>query len=317
MNYSKKAVIVLCLLNIMFSACTEVARQTSNAPTVQTIVFNAPSVDREMRFSLVLPADYHTSNKCYPVLYMLHGYGGYHLGWIDDGIADQAAAYDLIVVVPDAGNSWYANWAVSTDGKKNNWHDYIVKDIVGYVDSHYRTIPKRAGRAIGGLSMGGYGAVTLGLKNPDMFCSVASHSGALAHGAKYREKVEKGEPVSPFGPRPDWMADFDVPNFGTYEERSPRGDIITTLEQGDAIDPFKLVLKVPEDKRPDIYIGCGRDDFLFDTFNNFGKHLRDNNITHTYRVSDGWHKHEYWAREVQYSLTHQYQVILKKLKAVK
>jgi len=281
--------------------------------SVETIVFDAPSVGRSLRFNLVLPKDYGQSEKRYPVLYLLHGYGGNYTGWIADGAADYAAAYDLIIVVPDSGNSWYANWKASEDGKKNNWEDYIVKDVVGYVDSHYRTISRRQGRAIGGLSMGGYGAVVIGLRNPEMFCSVASHSGALSYGRKFAERLKKGEPVSPFGPRPDWMSDFDIPGFGTYSERSPRGQIITSLEEADAIDVFKLVVGLDEDKRPDIYIGCGRSDFLFDSFKAFGEHLRENNITHTSRVSDGAHTHEYWAREVRYSMAHQYQVMQRSL----
>ena len=157
--------------------------------------------------------------------------------------------------------------------------------------------------------MGGYGAVVTGLGNPEMFCSVASHSGALSYGRKYAERLKKNEPVSPFGPRPDWMNDFDVPGFGTYSERSPRGQIVSTAEQAAAIDPFKLVVGLDESECPDIYIGCGRDDFLFDAFEAFGEHMRKNKITHTYRVSDGAHTHDYWARELRYSMAHQYQVI--------
>lgn len=312
--FVKSAVAVLLI--VMVCGCSTAAKQSNTGQSVsaaETIVINAPSVGREMRFSLVLPKGYHTSQKRYPVLYMLHGYGGYHLGWIDDGIADHAAAYDLIIVVPDAGNSWYANWKVSEDGKKNNWEDYIIKDIVGYVDSNYRTIARRDGRAIGGLSMGGYGAVLIGLRNPEMFCSVASHSGALNYGNKFRERLKKNEPVSPFKPRPSWMSDFDVPNFGTYSQRSPRGQIVTTAEEADAIDLFKLVVKLDDKNRPDIYIGCGRDDFLFNSFKAFGEHLRENDITHTYRVSDGKHDHGYWGREIRYSMAHQYQVIQRSL----
>jgi S-formylglutathione hydrolase FrmB len=314
----KKSVnlVVFVLAVILVCGCVEQQIESvgPKKSSVQNIVFDAPSVGRSMRFNLVLPAGYGTSNKRYPVLYLLHGYGGFYMGWIDDGAADHASAYDLIVVVPDSGNSWYANWAVSTDGKKNNWEDYIIKDIVDYVDSHYRTIDRREGRAIGGLSMGGYGAMVLGLRNPDMFCSISTFSGALGYGRKYAERVKNNEPVSPFGPRPDWMSDFDVPGFGTYSERSPRGNIVTTIEQAEAIDPFKLVTGLDKSKLPDIYIVCGRSDFLFEDNKAFAKHLRDNNITHTSRVSEGAHDHDYWAKEIRYSMAHQYQVIQKELK---
>lgn len=310
-----KLVLVLSIVFVCGCSATQQADNTKAGDcSVESVVFDAVSVGRSMRFNIVLPLGYDGCEKRYPVLYMLHGYGGYYMGWIDDGIADHVASYDLIVVVPDSGNSWYANWKVNEDGEKNDWEDYIVKDVVGYVDSHYRTIPRREGRAIGGLSMGGYGAVVIGLRNPEMFCSVASHSGTLTWGRKYADRIRKGEPVSPLKARPDWMSDFDVPGFGTYLERSPKGQIVTSVEEADAIDVFKLVVGLAENERPDIYIGCGRSDFLFDAFEAFGEHLRENDITHTYRVSDGAHTHPYWGREVRYSMAHQYQVILRSLK---
>jgi S-formylglutathione hydrolase FrmB len=304
------------LLTVFICSCSvlKAANPDNSSSSVQTVVFEAPSVGRTMRFSLVLPKDYDQSEKRYPVLYLLHGYGGCHSDWIGNGAAAYASVYDLIVVSPDAGNGEYINWAVSEDGRTNNWQDYIVKDVVGYVDSHYRTIARREGRAIGGLSMGGNGAAVIGLSNPEMFCSVASHSGNLNCGGKLREKLEQNEPVSPDEPRPDWMSDRDIPGFGTYAERTPRGKIVTSVSQADAIDVFKLVLGLDDSRRPDIYIGCGREDFLFNDFEEFGAHLRKNNITHTYRVSDGAHNQEYWARELQYSMAHQYQVMLRSLK---
>ena len=308
--------VVLLMVFVCGCSTTQQADDVGGSiSSVQTVVLDAPSVGRSMRFNLVLPKDYGQSEKRYPVLYLLHGYGGNYTGWIQDGVADYAADYDLIVVVPDSGNSWYANWKVSEDGMKNNWEDYIVKDVVGYIDSHYRTISACQGRAIGGLSMGGYGAMVIGLRNPEMFCSIACHSGALSYGRKFAERLKKNEPVSPVGTRPDWMSDFDIPGFGTYLERSPKGQIVTSVKEADAIDPFKLVLELAEGDRPDIYIVCGRSDFLFDDFEAFGEHLRENDITHTYRVSDGAHTHEYWGREVRYSMAHQYQVIQRSLKA--
>ena len=298
------------ILGLFCSTGTTVSTPKSEE-LAQTVIFPAPSVaPREMRFSLVLPKDYETSNKSYPVLYLLHGYGGTHLQWVNDGVPGYAKAYDLIVVMPDAGNSFYANWVVRGEGVKDNWEDSIVKDLVGYVDSHYRTIARREGRAIGGLSMGGSGATVIGLRNPDMFCSIASHSGAqMFLVAMMRDRLKVGEPVNPLRERPGWLKDHDIPGFGTFVERSPSGQIVTTLEEVDAIDATKLVLEVPKDKLPDIYIDCGTDDFLFDRFKAFTKILRDNQITHTARIAPGGHSHEYWTTNVRYSMAHQYQVM--------
>ncbi len=115
--------------------------------------------------------------------------------------------------------------------------------------------------------------------------------------------------MNPLRERPGWLKDHDIPGFGTFVERSPSGQIVTILEEVDAIDATKLVLEVPKDKLPDIYIDCGTDDFLFDGFKVFTKILRDNQITHTARIAPGGHSHEYWTTNVRYSMAHQYQVM--------
>ena len=222
---TRGAPLVVLILGLFCFTGTTVSPQESEG-LAPTIIFPAPSVaPREMRFALVLPKDYETTNKSYPVLYLLHGYGGNHMQWVNDGVPGYAEAYDLIVVMPDAGNSFYANWVVSGDGVKDKWENYIVKDLVGYVDSHYRTIARREGRAIGGLSMGGDGATVIGLRHPDMFCSIASHSGSQGRlTSEIRDRLKAGEPTMPlFVERPDWMKDYDIPGFGTYLERSPTG----------------------------------------------------------------------------------------------
>jgi enterochelin esterase-like enzyme len=109
------------------------------------------------------------------------------------------------------------------------------------------------------------------------------------------------------------MEDFDIPGFGTYLERSPRGQMVTTEEEIDAIDAMKLVLDVPKDELPDNYIDCGTEDFLFERFQAFTALMRDNEITHTARLCPGGHTHEYWRENVRFSMAHQYQVLTKAL----
>src|SRR5262249_7118829 len=142
--------------------------------------FDAPSVGRTLKYQIILPRGYETdTGRRYAVLYLLHGLTSNYTAWAKLGAGRAAASFDdLIVVSADAGNSWYVNWAESEEGQKNAWEDCIVKDLVGHIDATYRTIASRDGRAINGLSMGGYGALTLGLRHPDMFCAIGSHSGA-------------------------------------------------------------------------------------------------------------------------------------------
>ena len=157
---------------------------TAQELELQTVEFESPAVDRMMKYNILLPRDYEETTDRYPVLYLLHGLGQDFTTWgRSNGAPFYAGLYDdVIVVMPDGGNSWYVNWAESKDGQTNSWADHIVRDVVNHVDWNYRTVARREGRSIAGLSMGGYGSITLGLRNPEMFISIGTTSGALEYG---------------------------------------------------------------------------------------------------------------------------------------
>src|SRR3954467_4556609 len=181
---------IRCLHAIVFaSALASPAR--AEAPSTKTVEIDSPAVGRKLKYTIVLPADYESSVERYPVLYLLHGYTSDYTAWPRLGAAKAAEPYDLIVVSADAGNSWYVNWAKSEDGEKKDWEDAIVKDLVGHIDATYRTIAAREGRAINGLSMGGYGALMLGLRHPDLFSSLGSHSGAIDLARSYSKRLKE------------------------------------------------------------------------------------------------------------------------------
>ena len=155
-------------LAVLVSCCFLVDQAQAEPRPVTRVTIHAPSVARDMAFNLILPAGYENSGKRYPVLYLLHGRNQDLEIWPRMRVPEYAANYDLIVMMPDAGNSWYVNWAESEGGEKNDWTDYIIEDLIGYVDAHYRTITARAGRAIDGYSMGGYGTLYLGFTHPEL-----------------------------------------------------------------------------------------------------------------------------------------------------
>jgi S-formylglutathione hydrolase FrmB len=286
---------------------------------VKTVAFTSESVGRTMKYNVVLPAKYDQAADRYPVLYLLHGLTSNYTDWARMGVPEYARAYDLIVVMADAGNSWYVNWAESADGQKNRWEDAIVKDLIGHVDATYRTIPRREGRAINGLSMGGYGGLMLGLRHPDLFCSIGSHSGAVAFAKSAAERLRDGrgparparEPSTTPNPR------IGIEGFSSQVERSPKGRVFTTPEECAAYDPFQLVLKIPRDKLPHIYLDCGTEDRLIDGSRAFVKVLTDNKVPFTYAESGGGHAPPYWAREVGHSMAVQYAVIQRHLAAAR
>ena len=111
-----------------------------------------------MKYNIVLPESYESSSERYPVLYLLHGLTSNYVAWSRMGTSFYAGVVrDLIIVMPDGGNSWYVNWAANDEGRRNAWEDHIIQDVIGHVDENFRTIARREGRAINGLSMGGYG----------------------------------------------------------------------------------------------------------------------------------------------------------------
>lgn len=144
--------------------------------------YASAAMGRRAQFNVYLPPSYtRTTNRKYPVVYLLNGFNGSNIEWearnIDavlDKVVEDNGLEESIVVFPDGGSGWYV------DTSAGNYRTMIVDEIVPLVDRSYRTIADRDHRGISGVSMGGQGAFTLGLKNPAVFSSIASHMGALS-----------------------------------------------------------------------------------------------------------------------------------------
>ncbi|MDA0927879.1 MAG: alpha/beta hydrolase-fold protein [Proteobacteria bacterium] len=295
---------------------------------LQTIEFFSPSVGREMKFDIVLPQGYDSSEERYPVLYLLHGYMQNYTVW---GRNLGAAFYarnveDLILVLPDGGNSWFVNYARSDDGQLNNWEDYIIRDLIPYVDANFRTEARREGRAISGLSMGGFGAFALGLRHPHLFESIGSTSGALAFARTNAVGLAAGIPVTQgnvprsaedqlrFEEVDGFIAEvIDIPGFSTQAERTPAGAPFETAAQAEAYDPFEIIYNVPKSQLPHIYIDSGTEDGLITVARELAQLLMLNNVPFDYMQSRGSHNSEYWRRSIGHMLNIQYEVMQRAL----
>lgn len=305
---------ICCCLLLFIVVMTACGPQPT--PELRTVEFDAPSVDRVMKYNIFLPATYASSEDRYPVLYLLHGLTGNFTHWTD-GVTAHCEDLDLIVVMPDAGNSWYINWAQSDAGQKNNWEDFVIRDVIGHVDANYRTIARKAGRAISGLSMGGYGAIMLGLRHPDLFCSIGSQSGALDYATGSRRRLAGGERAWVIWedrltgtPNPN----IGIEGFSSQIERTPLGEIFLTAEDCDNYDPFKLVLQVPVENVPHIYLDCGVEDPLLDSARQFVKILGENKVPFTFAEAPGDHNWDYWNRELGHALAVQMYVLQQNLR---
>jgi S-formylglutathione hydrolase FrmB len=149
------------------------------------LTVSTAALSRPVHVDVLLPTGYDANTDRYPVLYLLHGTSGGADDWIDFGNAVAATApYPLIVVMPDAGydgdgGSWYTNWVDQhTALGTSNWETFHVDQLVPWVDANLRTDATRDGRAVAGLSQGGFGAFSYAARHPDTFVSAGSFSGA-------------------------------------------------------------------------------------------------------------------------------------------
>jgi S-formylglutathione hydrolase FrmB len=247
---------------------------------VQACRFQSESLGQERFFNILLPANYDTSTRRYPVLYLLHGLGDDHTAWsFMTNLSGHAAAHEILVVMPDAGRSFYVNSAADPKAK---FEDFIVKDLIPYVDSHFRSIPLPRARAVAGLSMGGYGAAFLGLKHYRRFSAIGAFSGALGI-------ARSAAPANPANAEAERRTRELQSLFG------PPGS-----PDRAARDPFALLEKVPPAEMPMLYIACGAQDFLLAQNRDFVELLAKKKIPYEYReVSPRVHSWDFWDDQVE------------------
>ena len=166
-----------CILCFLFNVAGY-----SQSTVFESLSFESNKLGRKVSYSIYLPSDYSTSKRNYPVLYLLHGYTDNETNWIQMGqmktIADRAIANEeavpMIIVMPDAWDTWYIN---QYDGKVP-YEDMFFEELIPYMEKTYRIRSDKESRAIAGLSMGGYGSLYYGLSHPDMFCYIYACSPA-------------------------------------------------------------------------------------------------------------------------------------------
>ena len=235
-------------------------------PRVVSSTFWSPALGREMPFEVYLPQGYDSGNAArYPVLYMLHGLGGNQTDWEADGLfstaSDLIAAGEIppMIIVTPAGESGY--WMDHANNGPR-FGTYVSKDLVSLIDRSYRTLPNGATRAIGGMSMGGHGALQLALNNPGEFGIVGAHSVALRR---------KDQAFSFFGD-------------ATYYQ---------------AHDPVSIVKSRPSAARQlVIWVDIGRGDEWSAAATQFHDQLVSQNVQHAWTTGSGGHDAAYWRGHV-------------------
>ncbi|MFC6131501.1 MULTISPECIES: alpha/beta hydrolase [Streptomyces] len=141
--------------------------------------FDTDAIGWDPAVNVLLPDDYHWGGRTYPVLYLFHG-GGTDQDFITfdrERIRDWTAGKPIIVVMPDGGHAgWYSN-PVSSNVGPRNWEHFHIAQLLPWVEANFRTFAEYDGRAVGGFSMGGFGALKYAAKYWGHFASVSAHSG--------------------------------------------------------------------------------------------------------------------------------------------
>jgi S-formylglutathione hydrolase FrmB len=232
----------------------------------------------DRKYAIYLPPDYYTSERTYPVLYLLHGAGDDQTGWVAFGevltIADKeilsGKATPMIIVMPD-GNTGQRGYFNDIKGEWR-YEDFFFEELIPFIEKTYRAKTEKRYRAISGLSMGGGGTFMYALHHPELFSSACPLSAAT-------------------GP-------LTLDEAKAYYER--RG--LKTSDGAETENYFKrhsvlqLLQTVPVDQIKSVrwYIDCGDDDFLYEGNSLVHIALKKKEIPHEFRIRDGAHNWTYW-----------------------
>ncbi|MCU0452997.1 MAG: esterase family protein [Bacteroidetes bacterium] len=246
---------------------------------VQDSLF-APALGRSMRYVVALPAGHDTS-RSWPGIILLHGFSGLETDWSTfTPLTEMVAGLPLVVVMPEGNSAWYVN---STTVPGEQYEDYIMRDL-------RRTIARRYGvdttrLSIGGLSMGGYGALTLALRHPRMFQFVAPFSSSLD-------------------------IPMDIPLLEQHGRQGMRPELErafgpTLSAAWTAHDPFTLASSIDTAGAPYFYIGTGIQDEFRERLSyhrRFIEVLRQRGFRYEYHESPGRHNWPYWSTALRGAL---------------
>jgi len=222
------------------------------------VKFLSTSIQKQDTMKVIVP----DGRGPFPVLYLLHGMSDDYSIWLrQTSIERYVAGLRLMVVMPDTHRFFYVN-----DPRPGGlaYEDHIIKDVIGQTDRLFPTIRARRARAVAGLSMGGYGAMMLAMKNSGKFSVAVSHSGAM--GFAHRTLANR--------------ADINVLAQGL-----PRGKY----------DLYTLAKKLKNSRaKLAVRFDCGTEDFLIEHNRHFHSHLNKIGLVHEYAEHPGEHTWSYW-----------------------
>ena len=247
--------------------------------------FASAALGREVAYVVDLPPSYATAaSRKYPVVYALHGLFEGAGFWERRGLAailaqlrESGAVAEFLVVAVDGGNSFFVN------APAGRYEDLLTKDLMAHVEATYRVVPGRPGRALLGISMGGYGALHIAFDQPALVAAVATHSAMLLETA----------PSAEAGARRGQMAAF----------HQVFGDPIDTA-LWTANDPLALARKLDAKAAPALFIDCGAEDRygLASGHGELHRILEERGVAHAFELPPGDHGYEFVRARLEKSL---------------
>jgi S-formylglutathione hydrolase FrmB len=268
---------------LFFCFLMNISLAQNSGKIIEQQIVKSAILGKDVKYTIYLPADYESSQRNYPVVYLLHGYTDDNTGWLQFGevnrYADKAIGDGtippMIIVMPNGDSSWYIN---SFDGKEK-YEDFFIKEFMPAIEKKYHIKAEKKYRGIAGLSMGGYGSLIYSLKYPELFAAAAPFSAGV-------------------------FTDDELVNMPDENYKNVLAPLFgQNLKGKDRLNDAwykNSVLKIVETKSADdlkkvrYWIDCGDDDFL--TKGNCMLHLalRDKKVPHEFRVRDGAHNWTYW-----------------------
>jgi len=258
-------------MRIFIIAIFTLLQQIVFAAIVDTVETYSPSMKKNIKAVVIRPDQYNKMSAL-PVVYLLHGSSGNYTNWVKrvGSIKDFADQYSMMIVCPDGMNSWYWDSPVNSDIR---YETYISSELIKWIDSHYKTIREAKGRAITGLSMGGYGALYLAIRHQDVFGAAGSMSGCVD--------------IRPFSN--SWNMPDLLGSYADFPERWESRSVINMLHLVKP-DAFTLL------------IDCGTKDLFYSVNKTLHEQLLYRNIPHDYIERPGGHNWDYWENAIEYQL---------------
>lgn len=234
---------------------------------MQDVIFHSASLQRDMPYRVILPASIQ-ANQRLPVVYLLHGGGGEYRDWSNYSDVARFAVQGFILVMPEGNSSYYMNAAARP---KDRYEDYIAQDLISDVEHRFPVLSGRENRAIVGVSMGGFGAVVLSFKHPDLYAFAGGLSSAL------------DVPTRPFSWHRMGQYRGHAQIFGAWGSETRRAN-----------NPYALAGSVDPAATPYLYFTCGEQEGLLPANQRFAGLLKKRGFKYEFHPGPGGHDWNQW-----------------------